>query len=82
MDVQSVSDTPEPVNCAPTFISRREHRRRLGGMSKATELRLIKNDPDHPKPFPVGPGFFVYSEQESDSYRRLVLERSKRNGAA
>jgi hypothetical protein len=50
MDAENLASETPPVK----FISRREHRRRLGDISKATELRLINNDPDHPRPALIG----------------------------
>jgi hypothetical protein len=61
------------------FRPRSEHRARLGKISKATELRLINTDPDHPQPVPMPPGGQVkaYVEAESDAYLQIVLQRAR-----
>jgi hypothetical protein len=79
MDAHSVVPEPTPDKPRVSFISRRAHRGRLGGISVATELRLIKTDPDHPKPIPMPPGgqTKAYLESESDRYLEIVLERER-----
>jgi predicted DNA-binding transcriptional regulator AlpA len=81
MDAQTLPAAPE-AGKPETFITRREHRRRCGDISKATELRLINGDPDHPKPVRIGRGLFVYVESESDRYREILIARRNANGGS
>jgi predicted DNA-binding transcriptional regulator AlpA len=82
MDAHSVVPEPTPDKPAVSFRSRQRHRELLGGISKATEWRLIKEDPDHPKPIPMPPGdqTKAYVEAESDRYLEIVLARQRQNG--
>jgi predicted DNA-binding transcriptional regulator AlpA len=81
MDVQTLPAAPE-AGKPEVFITRREHRRRCGDISKATELRLINSDPAHPKPVKIGRGLFVYVERESAAYIQTVISRRNANGKA
>jgi predicted DNA-binding transcriptional regulator AlpA len=51
------------------IISRREFRKRLGGISRTTEHRLSKaGDPNWPQLVEVSPGLTGYYEDEADLY--------------
>ncbi len=49
---------------APTIITRREGRRRVGGISRTTEHRLIRTDPSWPKPVQISATLTGYMEAE------------------
>jgi predicted DNA-binding transcriptional regulator AlpA len=51
------------------IISRREFRKRLGGISRTTEHRLSKaGDPNFPELVWVSPGLTGYYENEAQTY--------------
>jgi hypothetical protein len=54
------------------FIKPAEHRRRLN-ISRTTEWKLRRTDPDHPQP--IAP--FGYLEEEHERYVRLVIARAR-----
>ena len=58
------------IRCHPheTLIPRSEARRRVGGISRATEHRRLKHEPDWPKPVAIGPGKSGYVQSEIDAY--------------
>jgi predicted DNA-binding transcriptional regulator AlpA len=51
-----------------TLIPRSEARRRVGGISRATEHRRLKTEPDWPRPVAIGPGKLGYVQSEIDAY--------------
>jgi predicted DNA-binding transcriptional regulator AlpA len=58
------------------LITRREARRRAGGISRSTEHRLLKRDPDWPRPVQITPGLTGYVEHEFGRFlARRVAER-------
>jgi hypothetical protein len=58
-----------------TLVPSAEHRRRLGGISRATEVRRRKLDPAWPKPVIQG-GAVYYVDAESKNYiRGLIASR-------
>jgi hypothetical protein len=80
MDHGTIRPDPEPVKpSAPRYIRRREHRRRLGDISKSTERKLLLTDPDHPRLVEFASNMKVYVESESDRYREIL--RSRREAA-
>ena len=54
---------------SPTrIISRREFRKRLGGISRTTEFRLRKREPDFPRLVWISPGLSGYYEDEASTF--------------
>jgi predicted DNA-binding transcriptional regulator AlpA len=61
------------------LIPRSEARRRVGGISRATEHRRLKNEPDWPKPVAIGPGKSGYVQSEIDWYvAKTIAARNAR----
>ncbi len=50
------------------IISRREFRKRLGDISRTTEFRLSKSDPNFPQLVWMSPGLSGYFEDEAEVY--------------
>jgi predicted DNA-binding transcriptional regulator AlpA len=61
------------------LIPRSEARRRVGGISRATEHRRLKNEPDWPRPVAIGPGKSGYVQSEIDSYvaKRIAARNAR-----
>ncbi len=57
-------------------LDRKEALRRAGNLSKSTELRLSRCDPDFPKPVRLSPRRVGYHEHEWSAW----LERRRRAG--
>ena len=51
-----------------TLIPRSEARQRVGGISRATEHRRLKDEADWPRPVAIGPGKSGYVQSEIDAY--------------
>ena len=45
-------------------------------MSRATEYRLIKTDPDFPKLVKIGPQLHAYTEDSVERYAEILLARA------
>jgi predicted DNA-binding transcriptional regulator AlpA len=64
-----------------TLIPRSEARRRVGGISRATEHRRLKDEPDWPRPVAIGPGKSGYVQSEIDAYiARKIAARDRGTG--
>ena len=50
------------------LIPRSEARRRVGGISRATEHRRLKDEPEWPRPVAIGLGKSGYVQSEIDAY--------------
>jgi predicted DNA-binding transcriptional regulator AlpA len=63
------------------LIPRREGRRRAGDIGRTTEFRLIRDDPDWPKPVQITAGKTGYSAAEIDAWVRKRIEERDRKEA-
>ena len=57
------------------LILRREARRLVGNISRATEQRLLRNSPDWPRPVKISPGRSGYVLSEVQAYIELQIAR-------
>jgi predicted DNA-binding transcriptional regulator AlpA len=61
------------------LISRSEGRRRAGDIGRTTEFRLIRDDPDWPRPVQITAGKSGYSAVEIDAWvRKRIDERDQK----
>jgi predicted DNA-binding transcriptional regulator AlpA len=63
------------------LIPRSEARRRVGGISRATEHRRLKDDPEWLRPVAIGPGKSGYVQSEIEAYiAKKIAARDTRAG--
>jgi predicted DNA-binding transcriptional regulator AlpA len=61
------------------LLSRREARKLAGNISRTTEFRLLRDDPDWPKPVQISAGLSGYVEEELQAF---IEARMKARGEA
>ena len=65
------------------LITRREARKRAGDISRTTEHRLLKGDPDWPRPVRITRGLTGYVAGEVDQFvEKRIAERDLGAGQA